>query len=212
MRSAEERFASIYIRRSPFEEERGGSEHRARLLEGIRGRVLDLGAGHGLNFAHFAASDVVHVAALEPNALLRSAASDAAGAFATPSITIVDGVGEALPFLDSTFDAVVMALVLCTVRHPQTVLSEIRRVLRPEGELRFYEHTVSERRPLALLQKVAEPAWKQLAGGCRLTRDPLELISRSGFTIVKTERFWFSPRLSSSCVGDRVLGIAVPDQ
>jgi len=127
-------------------------------------------------------------------------------------VSLVSGTGEALPFDAESFDTAVVALVLCSVAQPIRVLSEIRRVLKPRGTLRFYEHVVAERPFLAAAQHLVDPAWNRLAGGCHLDRDTIGLLSESGFEVRHCERLWFSPRLSSCFTGPRVIGLAIPTE
>ena len=212
MRNRGDRFASAYIRRSPLEERLGGSRIRARLMSGLSGRVLEVGAGQGHNFPQFESPRVSHVWALEPNAILRNAAEARLQELDLRKVSLVAGRGEALPFVDGTFDSAVVTLVLCSVERPVDVLSEIRRVLKPEGRLFFYEHVASDNQIFAMAQSVAEPLWKYIAGNCHLTRDPVALLSEAGFRVTESEHFWFSPRLTSCCTGPRVLGSATPDR
>lgn len=165
------------------------------MLAGLTGRVIEIGAGNGLNFAHYPAS-VTEVLAVEPNDLLRASARRAAESTTVP-VTVAAGHADALPAPDGGFDAAVVSLVLCSVPDPSTALSEARRVLRPGGQLRFYEHVRSARPPLALLQDLISPVWSHAAGGCHPNRDLTEAIRAAGFRIERIERFGHRPvRLS----------------
>ena len=185
-------FARLYLKGSPGAEKRGGAEHRDELLAGLRGSVLEVGAGNGLNFAHYPAS-VVRVVAVEPEPVLREAARAAATAadVMVDVVDVVDGVAEKLPAEDGSFDAAVVSLVLCTVDADAT-LAEVRRVLKPGGELRFYEHVVAETRGLAAVQRFADKTfWPHIAGGCHSSRDTGAAIERAGFEIETCRRFDF---------------------
>ena len=127
-------------------------DHRRRLLAGLTGRVLEVGAGNGLNFPHYPAT-VTDVLAIEPEPHLRRLALAAASQAPVP-IRVVAGTAEALPIHDSALDAVVASLVLCTVTDPDLALAETRRVLRPGGRLRFYEHVRATDPRLAPLGKL----------------------------------------------------------
>ena len=208
MRDLDAHFARTYIRRSSLEERRGGAAIRSRLIGDISGNILEIGAGQGLNFKHFKSDKVGHVAAVEPGMVFRNAARDAIQELNLRNVSLIAGLGEALPFADNTFDAAVMTLVLCSVARPLDVLSEIRRVLKPEGMLLFYEHVVAENWAFATAQSVIEPLWRRIAGNCHLKRDAVSLISAAGFKITECEHVWFFPRLSSYCAGPRVLGRA----
>lgn len=199
-------FARIYTRISAQAEERGGAEHRARLLSGLSGRVIEVGAGNGLNFVHYP-SEVTEVLAVEPEPLLREHAERAASD-AGVRVRVVDGVAGALPADDSTFDAGVASLVLCSVPDQAVALGELRRVIRPGGELRFYEHVISNRPVPARLQRLADATlWPRVAGGCHLSRDTTAAIERAGFSIASIERFPFSPGRLEPAV-PHILGVA----
>ena len=105
---------------------------------GLTGRVVEVGAGNGLNFGHYPAT-VTEVVAVEPEPYLRERAEEAARA-APVDVTVVVGLADALPAEDGAFDAAVASLVLCSVPDQAGALAELRRVVRPDGELRFYEH------------------------------------------------------------------------
>lgn len=200
-------FARLYDRFSSIAEEAGQAEHRRELLKGLRGRVIEVGAGNGLNFEHYPET-VCEVVAVEPEPFLRVRADDAARHAAVP-ITVVSGVAEALPADDGSFDAAVLSLVLCSVPSQQTALSELRRVLRPSGELRFYEHVLAESRTLARLQHAAASVWPKLAGGCHPDRATGIAIEDAGFVIERCRRFHFRSGFVEAPVAPRILGIAV---
>ena len=189
---ARPRFARMYLRSAPSAEERGATDHRRRLLEGLSGMVVEIGAGHGLNFPHYP-PDVTEVIAIEPEPTLRSQAEKAAEQAAVP-IRVFGGVADELPLADASADAAVTSLVLCSVPDQQHALAEIRRVLRPGGELRFYEHVIPRCQPKRLLLQAIDRSglWPAIAGGCHPARDTAEAIMRAGFDIEEIERFGFS--------------------
>ena len=150
-------------------EQKGQADHRRELLAGLSGRVIEVGAGHGLNFKHYP-DTVSEVVAVEPEGHLRRLAERAASEASAP-VRVVDGVAERLPAQDGEFDAGVASLMLCTVPDQAASLGELRRVIRPGGELRFYEHVLSERPGLARFQRTVRPGWKLVAGGCNPDRD-----------------------------------------
>lgn len=185
-------FARLYARVAPAAEGKGAAAHRDELLAGLRGRVIELGAGSGLNFAHYPAA-VSEVVAIEPEPYLRGRAQQAARGAPAP-VTVLDGAADRLPAGDGAFDAAVASLVLCTVPDPPSALAELHRVLRPGGELRFYEHVVSDGPRAAALQRGLDGwgIWPRLAGGCHLARDTAAAIARAGFTIERCRRFAFA--------------------
>jgi len=184
-------FARLYARMSPRVDAKGGAEHRRELLAGLSGRVLELGAGNGLTFPYYpdAVSEVV---AIEPEAYLRDRAHEAAAA-SRIRVTVVDAVADRLPFPDESFDAAVASLVLCSVPDQPAALAELRRILRPTGELRFYEHVrPSNPRTAALWQRFDDwNIYPRIAGGCHAARDTEGAIRAAGFTIESCRRFPF---------------------
>jgi len=185
-------FARVYQRVASVSERRGGAEHRRQLLDGLHGRVIEIGAGAGANFAHYPTT-VTEVLALEPEPYLRARAQHAATHAPVP-ITVIDGVADPLPAEDSSYDAAVAALVLCTVPDPGRALAELHRVIRPGGELRFYEHVIANSPGQARFQRLADATfWPHVAGGCHLARDTTRTIARAGFAIETCQRFAYSP-------------------
>lgn len=186
-------FVRFYRRNRRSAVKRGENEHRRRALEGLAGRVLELGAGDGANFA-FCPETVSEVVAIEPEPRFREQAQDAARQAPVP-VRVLPGTAEALPLEDESVDAVLASLVLCTVPDPERALTEARRVIRPGGELRFYEHVHAERQPLRGMLVVADRSgiWPTIGGGCHPTRDTLKAIETAGFAVERYERFPFSP-------------------
>ena len=188
-------------------EDREQVAHRREALAGLSGRVFELGAGTGSNFAHYPSS-VTKLVAAEPEPYLRERATEAAAAAAT-DVEVVDAVADALPFEDGTFDAAVACLVLCTVPDQASALAELRRVMRPGGELRFYEHVHANRQPLRAVLEFGDRTtlWPRLSGGCHATRETLAAIDAAGFAVERSRRFPYSPsRLTPSV--PHVLGLA----
>ena len=179
-------FARVYARVGHLMDAEIG-DHRRRLLTGLTGRVLEVGAGNGLNFPHYPAT-VTEVLAMEPELYLRRLAQAAARQAPVP-IRVVDGTAEALPADDATFDAVVASLVLCTVADPDQALAEVCRVLRPSGRLRFYEHVRATDPRLARWQDRLERLWGWLVGGCHPNRDTVAAIGAAGLRLVRLDRF-----------------------
>jgi ubiquinone/menaquinone biosynthesis C-methylase UbiE len=189
---ARPRFARMYLRSAASAEQRGAGAHRRRLLERLRGTVVEIGAGHGLNFPLYP-PEVTDVTAIEPEPTLRLQA-EAAAQSATLPIRVLAGVADELPLADASVDAAVASLVLCSVPDQQHALAEIRRVLRPGGELRFYEHVIPRCQPKRLLLQMIDRSgiWPAIAGGCHPARDTTEAIMEAGFDIEEIERFGFS--------------------
>ena len=156
---------------------------REELLAGLSGRVLEVGAGNGINFRHYPNS-VEEVVALEPEPYMRARAERAAGS-SSVKVRVSAGVAEALPFPDASFDGAVACLVLCTVRDQALAVAELRRVLKPGGELRFLEHVRSPQAVKARAQSALDRAgvWPWLGGGCHCSRDTVALIRDAGLEL-----------------------------
>ena len=199
------RFARMYERISAESERRGTAEHRRRALAGLSGRVIEVGAGNGMNFAHYPAS-VTEVVAVEPEDHLRALAERAAEEALVP-VQVVAGHAGALPVEDVSCDAAVLSLVLCSVPDVPQALAEIRRVLKPGGQLRFYEHVRSDKPWFAALEDALTPLWSRLGGGCHLNRDTAAAIRSSGFDIELLHRFHYAP-LRFSPAQAHILGVA----
>ncbi|MER5992262.1 class I SAM-dependent methyltransferase [Streptomyces viridosporus] len=176
-------FARCYARASTAAETRMGMARvRRRLLGGLSGRVIEVGAGNGLNFAHYPGT-VSEVVAIEPERILRKSAVEAALRAQVP-VDVAPGAAEALPVKSEAFDAAVLSLVLCSVRDVRRALAELRRVLRPGGELRFFEHGRGGGRVMTFTQRALDrTVWPPLAGGCHLARDPVGALREAGFEL-----------------------------
>jgi ubiquinone/menaquinone biosynthesis C-methylase UbiE len=201
-------FARVYDWTSAKAEEAGQAEHRRELLAGLHGRVLELGAGNGLNFEHYPTT-VSEVVAVEPEPYLRDRAVETARE-APVQVHVTEGLAGQLAFEDSSFDAAVVSLVLCTVPDVDAALAEMRRVIRQGGELRFYEHVLSREPRLARLQRAVTRigVWPLVAGGCHADRDTPSAIERAGFEVQRCRRFRFCPSLVVAPASTRVLGAA----
>ena len=197
----------IYPRVLAAAERHGASEHRKELLAGLSGRVIEVGAGTGINFRHYPPS-VLELVATEPESHFRSQAVRAAPAAPAP-VRVVDAVAEALPMESASFDAAVTSLVLCSVRDPARALAELFRVIRPGGQLRFYEHVHGSTRCLATLQRIVDATfWPLLAGGCHTSRHTRAAIEQTGFAIAGCREFMFRPCALSAPAAPHVIGRA----
>ena len=185
------RFARMYERISAESEQRGTAEHRDRLLAGLTGRVIEVGAGNGMNFSHYP-DTLNEVVAVEPDNHLRALADQATARAAVP-VRVVAGHATALPADDDSFDAAVTSLVLCSFPDVPAALAEIRRVLKPGGQLRFFEHVRSAKPWLGLLEDAITPLWSRVGGGCHPNRNTAAAIEAAGFGIDQIDRFSYAP-------------------
>lgn len=199
-------FARFYGLISARAEQAGAAQHRNEALDGLGGRVIELGAGNGLNFAHYP-PEVTEVVAIEPDPYLRRKAIEAAARASVP-VRLVEGTADELPAVSESFDAAVASLVLCSVPNPSTALAELYRVIRSGGELRFYEHVRAETPERARLQDRADLVWPYLGGGCHTGRDTVAAIEAAGFVIESLRRFLFEPSFMAKPVAPHVTGRA----
>ena len=180
-------FSALYDRAFEASEEAGLREMRAELLKGARGRVLELGAGTGLNLDLYPREGLDSLTLTEPDPhmykqLRERAAKVCAGA------DLVQAGSEELPFEDDSFDTAVVTLVLCTVPDQPAALREIKRVLKPGGQLLFLEHVRSDESGLAKWQDRLEKPWRFLGDGCHCNRDTISAIGAAGFQLGEVER------------------------
>jgi ubiquinone/menaquinone biosynthesis C-methylase UbiE len=199
------RFARCFARLSTTMEP-GVAGYRQELLAGLSGRVLEVGAGNGLNFRHYPAS-VAEVVAVEPEPYLRELAVAAAAEAGVP-IQVVDGTAESLPAADAAFDAGVASLVLCSVYDQPRALAELFRVIRPGGQLRFFEHVRAQGGALVRVQRVSDLVWPLLAGGCHTSRDTVAEVTAAGFELETCRRLRFPDTRLPSPNSPHVLGVA----
>jgi len=162
---------------------------------GARGRVLEIGAGTGANLDYYDWTQVEFLDACEPDPFMARRIAprfEALSADARAKVRLHDAPAEALPFPDATFDCGVVTLVLCSVSDLGASLAELRRVLKPGGELRIVEH-VRGKGKRATFQRLIQPVYGWMSGECHLTRDTEEALRAGGFDLEVTERTKFGP-------------------
>lgn len=179
-------FAAVYAPLAAAAEKAYLGDLRERVVADAEGTVIEIGAGTGLNLGHYRKADRVVLA--EPSAPMRRRLRRAVEASGTP-VTVVDAPAGELPYPDASFDTAVSTLVLCTVPDLPTTLAELRRVLKPGGELRFLEHVRAGDAGLVRWQERVDPLWSWVNVGCHVTRDIAASIVDAGFEIDEIERF-----------------------
>lgn len=184
----------------------GERELRQELLADVSGRVIEVGAGNGINFEHYPTS-VSELVAVEPEPYLRAQAEKAAQTAPVPT-RVTRGTAASLELETDSADALVVCGVLCSVPDQAAALAEFRRVLRPGGELLFYEHVRSRRPGFAGWQRLVDGLWSRMMGGCHTDRDTLAAITDAGFAIERCRGFGFPPDAGLYPVAPRILGVA----
>ncbi len=157
-------------------------EERRRWIPRAHGAVLELGVGSGLNLGFYDAAKVERVTGIDPSAPLLAKARPRVDQ-ATVPVELVESAAESLPFADRSFDSAVMTYALCSMRDPARALAEIRRVLRPGGELLFVEHGLAPEARVQRWQHRLTPLWRRVSGGCHLDRDIAAIVQRAGFEV-----------------------------
>jgi SAM-dependent methyltransferase len=161
---------------------------RRRVCSGLAGDVIEIGFGSGLNVPFYPAA-VMAVAAVEPSDVSWKLASDRVAAAAVPvSRSGLDG--QSLPFDDGSFDVALSTWTLCTIPDVTAALKEVRRVLRPGGQLHFLEHGLAPDERVRRWQRRLDPLQQRIAGGCHLTRPIADLVTAAGFTITELDVFY----------------------
>jgi ubiquinone/menaquinone biosynthesis C-methylase UbiE len=154
--------------------------YRRRAVAHARGRVLEIGVGSGLNLPLYEAA--THVIGLEPSVRLLAMARDVVAGLGR-SIELVEGVAEVIPLPDQSIDTVVSTWTMCSIPDVMRALTEMRRVLKPEGHLVFAEHGRSSDHRVVRWQDGLTPVWKRIGGGCHLNRPIDQLIQGAGFRV-----------------------------
>jgi SAM-dependent methyltransferase len=161
---------------------------RERVCEGLRGRVVEVGFGSGLNVPWYPAT-VTGVAAVEPSDTGWALAAKRRAATSLPvERTGLDG--QSLPLADASCDAALSTFTLCTIPDVHAALGEIRRVLKPGAALHFLEHGLAPDEPVRRWQHRLDPIQQKVFGGCHLTRPIADLLAEAGFTITDIDVFY----------------------
>lgn len=162
---------------------------RSQVVPLATGKVLEVGIGSAINLEFYNPDQIELVYGLEPSQGMRRKA--AANLAKSPiQVEWLDLPGETIPLADDSVDTVLLTFTLCTIPDWETALKEMRRVLKPNGELLFLEHGESPDNGVCKWQHRITPGWKKLAGGCHLNRNIADLIRQAGFEIQELENLY----------------------
>jgi ubiquinone/menaquinone biosynthesis C-methylase UbiE len=159
----------------------GLAAYRKHTIGAARGVVIEVGVGSGLNLPLYGPA-VSCVVALDPSPELLRLANKRISDALVP-VSLLQASAEQLPLADAAFDTVVMTWTLCSIPHPVAALTEMRRVLKPGGQLLFVEHGLSPEPGVARWQRWLTPCWSHIGGGCHLDRKTDDLIGAAGFSL-----------------------------
>ena len=166
----------------------GLDDLRRDACAGLHERVLEIGFGSGLNVTYYP-PEVSAVVAVEPSDVAWHLAERRLDRASAP-VERGGLDGQALPFPDASFDSALSTFTLCTIPDLPTALAEVRRVLRPGGELHFVEHGLAPEAGVQRWQHRITPLWSRAAGGCHLDRPIQDRLADAGFEVREIERFY----------------------
>lgn len=166
-------------------EDKGLRDWRRMLLKDIFGNVLELGCGTGANI-EFYPHTVKRLVLIEPSLYMHQRLKEKIPLYKLSNVEILNDKAECLSLADASFDIVVCTLVLCSVGNLEKTLSEIHRILRPQGKLIFIEHVAAVNNLKRYRwQCRLEFIWKHIAAGCHLTRCTEDAIIKAGFKMIE---------------------------
>ena len=166
-------------------------KQREKVVPNAEGVVLEVGCGSGTNFHLYDTNKVTQLHALEPSpGMIKRARKKMHGYRLDARTEFHEAGAEAVPLDDKSVDTAVVTFVLCTIPDWESSLTELRRLLKPNGRVLFSEHGRAPDVGVAKWQRRVEPVWKALAGGCHLTRDTAEMLQGSGFKLEEHETMY----------------------
>lgn len=171
------------------------TKQRQKILPQARGKVLEVGLGRGRNLPHYDKAQVTEIVGLDPVLEFDSAAQrriDASGL----NVNLLSLSAEDIPAADGSFDTVVCTYTLCSIDRPEHALREMRRVLKPSGQLLFCEHGEADQISIATWQHRLTPAWRKIAGNCHMNRNVSALLQNAGFSNLNIQQGYIpGPRI-----------------
>lgn len=167
------------------------TRQRRRIVPRAKGHVLEIGIGSGRNLPFYDPETVASVIGVDPDATMLKLGGKRFQQARVP-LDVRAGVAENLPLENQSIDTALIAYTLCSLPAPSAALAEVKRVLKPGGQILFCEHGRSQNEGVARMQDRLNPVWRRLAAGCNLNRNVEEILTQNGFNIVELERFSLS--------------------
>jgi len=164
------------------------TEQRRKVVPLATGNIVEIGIGSGLNIPHYDASKVKSVIGIDPDPKMYEI-GQSRRKNANFELEVLQESAEDMPLDNASIDTVLVTYSLCSIPAPDKALSEIRRVLKPQGQLLFCEHGRSTSARTAIWQDRLNPIWNRVAGGCNINRNMADLISDAGFNISELENY-----------------------
>ena len=171
-------------------------KQRQKVVPLAYGTVLEIGVGTGLNLPYYDPEKIDHLIALDPSEEMWSIAQKEVGT--SMEVRFVQGYAEQIPIEDQTVDSIILTYTLCTIIDVPSALQEMRRVLKPSGQLIFCEHGIAPDRSVQKWQHTLNPIWKKFGGGCNLNRNIPNLIKEGNFSISKMDTMYI-PGFRPAC-------------
>jgi ubiquinone/menaquinone biosynthesis C-methylase UbiE len=172
-------------------------KQRQKVVPLARGAVLEVGMGAGHNLPFYDTHSITSLVGIDPCRISWRLAQPRAATLGVP-LDFVEGSAESIPLPDAGFDTVLMTYSLCTIPDPEAALDEMRRVLKPGGQLVFCEHGEAPDAAVANWQKRINPTWRRLLGGCNLNRPIMALIRNARFEVHEYDQMYLpgTPRIA----------------
>lgn len=183
------------------------AKERQKVVPHASGVVLEIGIGPGFNLDFYDPARVTRIIGVDPLSGFLDLGTERHQRSPVP-LEIIKAPAEALPLDDASIDTAVITYTLCSVDDPDKALSEVRRVLKPDGRVLFLEHGLSHDAGVAVWQKRLNPIWKRIAVGCNLTRPVVTLLENGGFKINEVQHYYMEA--APKPVGFLCHGVAVP--
>lgn len=166
-------------------------KQRSKIIPLAKGDVLEIAIGSGLNLSYYNELNINSLTGLEPSNEIWELNKHKVDEL-NFDFKFVNAFAEEIPLKNNSFDFVVITYALCTIKNTQKALSEIRRVLKPDGKLLFCEHGMAPDKHVKYWQNNINPFWKQISGGCNLNKDIPKMLTENGFDLLDLNKMYIT--------------------